>query len=52
MFIHNLNDNRYEQLKKDQRNSYLVGKSIYTDTLINAKKLLDEWKDGEKKLAK
>ena len=48
MFIHNLDSNRYEQLKKDQHSSYLVGKSIYTDTLINFKKLLEERKGGRK----
>ena len=39
MFIHNLDNNRYKQLKNVQYNPYLVGKSIYTDTLIIAKKL-------------
>ena len=28
MFIHNSDNNKYEQLKKDQHNSYFVGKSI------------------------
>ena len=36
MFIHCSDEDRYGQLKKDQHNSYLVGKSIYTDTLVNA----------------
>ena len=38
-------------VKKDQHNSYLVGKSIYTDTLVDAKKLLEEWKGSAKKSA-
>ena len=49
MFIHNLDNNRYEQLKNDQHNSFLVGKFIYTDTLTNANKLLEEWTGVEKK---
>ena len=52
IFIHNSDDSRYKQLKKDQYNSYLVGKFIYTDTLIDANKLVEEWKGGEKKSAK
>ena len=52
IFIHNLDNSRYKQLEKDQHNSYLVGKSIYTDTLIDDKKLLGEWKGGGKRLAK
>ena len=49
MFIHNLDEDRYGQFKKDQHNSYLVRKFIYTDTRIDTKKLLEEWKgSGEK----
>ena len=51
IFIHNSDNNRYKQLKKDQHNSYLVGKSIYTETL-NIKKLLEEWKGEKNKLTK
>ena len=51
MFIHCSDEDRYGQLKKDQHNSYLVGKSIYTDILIDAKKLLEEWKGSGKKSA-
>ena len=51
MFIHCSHKDRYGQLKKDQHNSYLVGKSIYTDTLVDAKKLLEEWKGSGKKSA-
>ena len=50
MFIHCSDGDRYGQLKKDQHNSYLVGKSIYTDTLVDAKKLLEEWKGSGKKV--
>ena len=51
MFIHCSDEDRYGQLKKDQHNPYLVGKSIYTDTLVDAKKLLEEWKGSGKKSA-
>ena len=51
MFIHCLDKDRYGQLKKDQHNSYLVGKLIYTDTIVDAKKLLKEWKGSRKKSA-
>ena len=51
MIIYCLDEDRYGQLKKDQHNSYLVGKSIYTDTLVDAKKLLEEWKGSKKKTA-
>ena len=50
MFIHCLDKGRYAQLKKDQHNSYIVGKSIYTDTLVDTKKLLKGWKGAGKKL--
>ena len=42
--MHCLDKDRYRQLKKDQHNLYLVGKLIYTDTLVDAKKLLEGWK--------
>ena len=51
IFIHCSDKDRYGQLKKDQHNSYLVGKSIYTDTLVDARKLLKEWKGSGKKSA-
>ena len=50
IFIHDLDNNRYAHLKKNQHSSYLVGKSIYTGILIDAKKLLEEWKGAGEKL--
>ena len=47
--IHCSDEDRCRQLKKDQHNLDLAGKSIYTNTLLDAKKLLEEWKGAGKK---
>ena len=43
MLMHCSDEDRYRQLKKDQHNLYLVGKLIYTNILVDTKKLLEEW---------